>query len=403
MATVDRPGVGPGQERPRHLEAVDVVRVLTVIGVVAVHSISSTSLPSSVPAGAATIVLHVNREVFFLVTAMVLTYSWRSRTLRLGAFYARRYWLVVLPYVAWTLVYFVFDGELGGPAGATLRRLAETLATGSARYHLYFLLVTMQIYLVFPLLLWLVRATRGHHRLLFGGSLAAQLAFTAAVHARVALPGVLGAWASQPDIPLPSYQLYIIAGALAADHLEELTSVARRYPVALILGCLAVLLVAVESYLREVHAGLSPFDASQIFQPVVVVESLAAFGGLFALGVRWADRRRPSPLDRLVSEGSRRSFGVFLAHPLVLQGLLWLGSLSGLLALLQRTPTGVALAVGLAVVVPLVLAASWALVGWALRSPLTLPLTGRPRALAVSGAGRVRRAASGGPWRDPAR
>jgi peptidoglycan/LPS O-acetylase OafA/YrhL len=367
-----------GIPRPRHLEAVDVVRALTVVGVIAVHSIPLTSQAGSLPAGAATIVLHVNREVFFLLTAFVLTYSLGARRLRLGSFYARRYSLVVTPYVAWTLIYFCFNGELHSPALTALHRLADELATGSARFHLYFLLVTMQIYLVFPLLLWLVRATRGHHRLVFALSLAMQLGFVTAVHYRLPLPGPLGAWAQYPDTALPSYQLYVVTGALAADHLDELTAWVRRNGGAVAAACVCAVLLSEVSYLRDIYAGgLAPLDASQVFQPVVVVDSLAVFLGLFTLGVSWADRRRPLKFDRLIGEGSRRSFGVFLAHPLLLQGVLWVGSSWGLITLLQRAPAGVTLAVGLGFVVPLVLLLSWALIGLAMRSPLTLPITGR--------------------------
>jgi hypothetical protein len=142
------------------------------------------------------------------------------------------------------------------------------------------------------------------------------------------------------------------------------------------------------SYLRDIYAGgLAPLDASQVFQPVVVVESLAVFLGLFTLGVSWADRRRPLKFDGLIGEGSRRSFGVFLAHPLLLQGVLWVGSSWGLLTLLQRAPAGVTLAVGLGFVVPLVLLLSWHLVGLAMRSRLALPITGRRRTTGALPAG----------------
>ena len=43
-------------------------------------------------------------------------------------------------------------------------------------YQLYFLLVIMQFYLVFPLVLWLLRSTKGHHGLVIAVAAAAQLA-----------------------------------------------------------------------------------------------------------------------------------------------------------------------------------------------------------------------------------
>src|SRR5262250_2885644 len=170
------------------------MRVLTVAGVIAVHVVTGTNTASSIAAGAATILLHVNREVFVLITALVLTYAYASRDhWPLGRFWARRYWLVATPYVAWTVVYFLADGPPSSPAGA-LRNLAVDLVTGGARYHLYFLLVTMQLYLVFPLLLGFVRATRRRHLLILAASVAAQLAFTAAIHARLRPAGPLGWW-----------------------------------------------------------------------------------------------------------------------------------------------------------------------------------------------------------------
>ena len=63
----------------RHLEAVDVVRVAMIAGVIAVHVLAYTTSPTDVTVGAVTALLHVNREVFFLLTAFVLTYSYAGR------------------------------------------------------------------------------------------------------------------------------------------------------------------------------------------------------------------------------------------------------------------------------------------------------------------------------------
>src|SRR5262252_90395 len=153
------------------------MRVLTVGGVIAVHVVTGTNKPTSVPAGAATILLHVNREMFVLITALVLTYAYAARDpWPLRGFWARRYWLVGVPYVAWTVVYFLADGPMSGPLQA-VHQLGMDLLTGSARYHLYFLLVTMQLYLVFPLLLEFVRRARRYHFPILVASLAVQLAF----------------------------------------------------------------------------------------------------------------------------------------------------------------------------------------------------------------------------------
>jgi hypothetical protein len=86
------------------------------------------------------------------------------------------------------------------------------------------------------------------------------------------------------------------------------------------LTALSVLLLSLGSYLFEVYGrGVRPLDASQVFQPAVVLESLAAFVGIFTLR-RTLGRQAPDlPFDRLITGGAVRSFGIFLAHPLVLQ------------------------------------------------------------------------------------
>lgn len=354
------------------------MRVITVSGVIAVHVVTGTNRPTSVPAGAATILLHVNREVFVLITALVLTYAYAAReNWSLGRFWARRYWLVGVPYVAWTVVYFLADGLPSSPAAA-IRSLALDLANGGARYHLYFLLVTMQMYLVFPLLLRFVRATRRHHLLVLAVSLALQLAFTAAMHYGLRPAYPLGWFFDHPDALLPSYQLYVLAGAILAVRLGDLTDWVRRHGALVVVLTAAGVLAGLASYAYDVSFRLlAPLTASEVWQPAVTVESLSVLLGLFALGVWWADHLRPAWLVRAVRAGSDASFGIYLAHPLVLQGLFAIAGLTGLLTALLALPGREALAIGLLTVLPLVIAITWPAVWVARRTPLSLPFAGR--------------------------
>ena len=58
-----------------------------------------------------------------------------------------------MPYVAWSIIYTGIQSTAGfGTWTCELRHLASNLAYGTAWYHLYFLLVSMQIYLLFPLI-----------------------------------------------------------------------------------------------------------------------------------------------------------------------------------------------------------------------------------------------------------
>ncbi|WP_432992674.1 acyltransferase [Dactylosporangium sp. CA-233914] len=375
------PGGGPAaqawtpHEQPRapaRLDSLDVVRVLTVALVIAVHVLAQQPGGVTLSNGAPLIVLHVSREVFFLLTAFVLVYSHRDRApSRWWAFWRRRYLLVGAPYLLWSAVYFLAGGEPLHPVGEALSGFAADLLSGAARYHLYFLLVTMQVYLVFPLLRRLLTATRGRHGWLLAGAAVYQVGCYTAVQ-RASVPGL-----GDPSAYLPSYLGFVVAGGVAAWHAETLMRWTLERMWWVFAGCaLAVAAGVAVFFVRASELGQPPVLASAVFQPVVVVESVAVAWAFLACGVAWQRRRAPG--RRLVRSASDASFGVYLAHPLLLQGLLAVCAATGLTAVAQRQPGPLVTAVAMAVV-PLVYLACWAAVAVALRTPLSLALTGRPR------------------------
>lgn len=378
------PRSAPGQTRRPHIDAVDVVRVSMVAGVIAVHVISYTTASTDAIAGAVTALLHVNREVFFFLTAFVLTYSYVHRHgWSLRRFWARRYPFVGAPYVVWTAVYFVANAGPWRPWAVPFHRFTDNLLQGTARYHLYFLLVTMQIYAVFPLLLWLLRASRRHHGILLAASFAVQEVFAGFLHygtrAGLQIPWLLRPWLHHGDPLLPSYQLYIIAGGIAAMHLDELTGWVRAHRRSLTIWVAAGLAASLLSYaLDHLVAGMDAPGAAEVFQPMMAVTSAAAIAGLFSLGLWWADVGPRRPMRSQVRAGSDATFGIYLAHPLLLQVLLIVAAPLVTPAAAGSIPSPIVLAVDLLIVVPVLLVASAVSVAWLRRTPASLYLTGRP-------------------------
>ncbi|MFG2041561.1 acyltransferase [Dactylosporangium sp. NPDC048998] len=363
----------PPQDVPRapaHLVAVDVVRVLTVALVIAVHVLAQQPGGVRLSNGAPLIVLHVSREVFFLLTAFVLAYSYRDRApSRWSAFWRKRYLLVCVPYLLWSAVYFLTDGEPLRPVGDALAGFGNDLLTGAARYHLYFLLVTMQVYLVFPLLRRLLLATRGRHRWLLTGAAVYQVGCYTAVQQGWGL--------GDPSAYLPSYLGFVVAGGVAAWHAETLMRWTLGRVWWVFAGCaLAVAAGVAVFFVQAWGLGQPPVVAGAVFQPVVVVESVAVAWAFLACGVAW--QHRGAPGRRLVRSASDASFGVYLAHPLLLQGLLAVCAATGVTAVAQRQPGPLVTAVA-ATVVALVYLVCWSVVAVVLRTPLSLALTGRPR------------------------
>lgn len=357
----------------RHLHDVDVVRFTTVLGVLCVHA-TSLMLSDTELSGAALSVMHATREVFLFLSAFVLAYSSRPPVVT-RRFWRRRVPLVLAPYVVWSAIYVLADGDLTSPL-SVLARFSRDLLSGAAHFHLYFLLLTLQLYLIFPWLrAWLGR--RRHHGRVLAAALIWQLAFTSAIYFHLPVPPPLSAWFAHPGTWLPSYVLYVVAGVLAALHFDEVRSWVERSSRRILGGAVVVLAVVLTLYEVDVHVLHEGYlHAGGVFSPGVVLGSCAAILAQFALGLAVARRARPRLLATLETS-SDVSFGVYLAHPLLymllLNNLLSAAGTAGLRSL----PS----AAGLAIVVLVVAPATYLLTAvavWAVRrTPLSLALTGR--------------------------
>jgi peptidoglycan/LPS O-acetylase OafA/YrhL len=352
-----------------HLYSVDVVRVLTIALVIGVHAVSQQPGGTGAVSGALLNVMHVSREVFFLLTAFVLSYSYRNRApRRWWGFWRRRYWLIGVPYVAWSLIYFFARGET-----TDVRAFGAMLLGGTASYHLYFLLVSMQLYLVFPLLRRLLTATRERPWPVLAVAAAYQLGVYALAQWHPVTP-----WLRDPSPYVLSYLGFIVAGGVAATHADAFLAWTREHARSIYAACAVSIAAGVAVFLVQLRVlNQPPVIASEVFQPVVVVESIAIAWTFLALGLAWQDRGTPG--RRPVRAAADASFGVYLAHPLLLQGLLALSAATGLTAAAARLPEAVLTTIVMVLVVPLVYLICAVAADAVRRTPLSLPLTGRAR------------------------
>jgi peptidoglycan/LPS O-acetylase OafA/YrhL len=353
-----------------HLWEIDVLRILTFLCVIGVHTISHTVALVDLPLYLLLGLLHFTRNVFFALTAFVLVYSYLHRPEPMRKFWPRRFLLVGIPYVVWSAIYFVAN-DLHTPSSDSLWQLTLTflgeLATGTAWYHLYFLLVTLQVYVLLPVILWLVRKTRGHHWLVLGTGFVVQLII---VGLYFYLPSSVAFFNNLQGSYFFSYEFFILAGALAADHSVEFLAWIRSHRPHIawfVLGS-ATLTIAVFLIGAALGTVYSPLVAP--LQPIMMLWGTAAGLGFLAIGTRWADRRKPNGVStRFVTLASDRSFGIFLSHPLMIWLLLWVGD-----DWFEHTVDKPWLTL---VIYVLVVAAAVSITEVARRTPLSLVLTGR--------------------------
>jgi peptidoglycan/LPS O-acetylase OafA/YrhL len=370
-----------GAARPAkqsRVRQIDALRVLSCFSVITVHAVGGPFPVDSIGLGETSFLLHYSREVFFFVSALVLVRTYYPRLGPDGrlpdetGFRLRRLRMIGVPYLWWTTLYLavsIFHTRDTEPFSQTLDdlplRWLYLVATGNGSYHMYFLLVTLQYAVAFPVVLRLLRRTQGRHGRVLAVSALLQVATLACYH-WVLLPddgwrGLLG------DASLPAYQLWLVGGAIAGLHLEQWHSwvVAHRR---LVLAALPVAAVLLWVYWVQVpsRGGLG---ASSPLQPIMVLWSVAALGVLYLLAV-WIMERGAPGLRNAFSYLAQLSFGVYLAHPMVLDLVLAVLRRVGLMA-----PSVWVSLIALLCTVVLSVAVCSALH----RTPLSLPLMGRAR------------------------
>ncbi|MBO0704226.1 MAG: acyltransferase, partial [Candidatus Dormibacteraeota bacterium] len=307
-----------------HVAQIDVLRVVTMFAVIGVHTIIFTQPKDGIGSNALLVLLHVSRLVFFFVTAFVLFYSYGDRDVSVLRFWRRRFPAILVPYLAWTVIYWQLNRAFpwGGYPDSwpqALSQLGQDLGLGW--FHLYFLLVTMQFYVAFPLVSWLIRRTRGRHVQLLLASAAVQVTWTGAMqYAWAWLPGPVQALFQSAQVGLWSYQFFVLVGALAAMHAHEVREWIRahsRLAPGLALGALAA---GEGVYLLNVRLGQPPAGAQGVFQPATIL----LFGGvvlsLWLVAERLLRDRTPrGSFQRGLRWAGETSFGIYLSHMVVLQ------------------------------------------------------------------------------------
>lgn len=337
--------VPPAGTRQR-LDHVDAMRPVKQAAVISTHAIIFLA-PATAGLARSNLLIftHFSREAFLFVSSCMLAYSYRDvERVGLSHYWRRRFLAVGVPYLTWTVIYFVYVALLTSShfpyyhlsyadvvSWSGLHRLVHLVWTGY--YHLYYLLVLLEFYVVFPLLLRGVRAARAWHGRLILAVLGWQVLismywpdlYRLAVRAHVAAPGSQAFWETRL---ITSYAFYLVAGIVVAMHLDDVhdwicAHAALILPATLVAGAGAVAL----NYWngtgfahRVLVPGYNPFCISVI--PYVVGAILC----VYLLGVYLVSPRRSARTRAAVKSGSDNSYGIYLSQ------LIWIPLLARAIA-----------------------------------------------------------------------
>lgn len=150
------------------LPELQLIRAFAIIGVLSVHSTSyavsaMTDSKYFFIYNFMNIFMKYGTPTFIFLSSLVLFYNYYDRPMTkklIGGFYKKRLLYIIIPYTLFSVFYFTllhFLYDQGRPFWDTVESFVQKLLTGKAYTHLYFVFISIQFYVLFPLALWLFK------------------------------------------------------------------------------------------------------------------------------------------------------------------------------------------------------------------------------------------------------
>ena len=313
-----------GTRKP-HIFEIDLIRAITVFTVVAVHSLSYTTYLTTKTAALELLnlighSLHYNRETFMFVTGLVLTYVYYHREFSVKKFWMKRTLLVFIPYVLWTIIYTLINNASMTPLTYFVLILKNTI-TGGASFQLYYILLALQFYALFPYFLFLLKKVANHPWIVLSISLALQLIFLFFDYyflqlGHISATPVVKLITDAQDKVIFTYQFYFVLGAFAAVYMEQATAFLKRFGRYLPVLFVAGLGLYGAYYYMQLHTFHETIgQATSVLQPSVALYSIVIIPFFSWIAMLWAKKRYAYKLVSIISD---TSFGIYFVHVLVL-------------------------------------------------------------------------------------
>lgn len=311
-------------QKRQHIYEIDLIRGITVLSVVILHSLATTQflltdLSQSYFINLLIHLLHYGREIFIFVTGLVLTYSYFGRPFSAKKFWLKRVLLIFIPYVFWSILYVKINNHTVG-AGDYFSLLWVDILTGAASYQLYYILLALQLYLIFPWFRLFFQKVVKHPWITLSISFLIQLIFTF-IDSAYLQTGVMSTSdvsqfiVSYQDRIFLAYQFFFLLGAFAGVYIDQGYQFLKKFGKFLPLLMIITLILYTIYYYIIVNLSQNIFYATSVFQPSVVIYSTVIIIFFVWLASLWAKQLKLYKLVKLISDVS---FGIYFVHVFIL-------------------------------------------------------------------------------------
>lgn len=315
-------------KKKTYLFEVDLMRVIFIGGVLLNHT--TTAFKNNLTDGSLSrlfiesthLSLHFTRMGFMFMTGLVLVLNYYNRDPHWIKFWRKRYINVGVPYISWNAIIMWFTTITAGTALLWPKYFSDLLdaVIHGDRYYMYYIIVTFQLYLVFPLLVYLFKKFSKHHFAILVISAVLQLLLVIGI--KYWLPGVdRSSWwylFREYGMNILVYQFYFVAGAYVAIHYKQVDAFIEKNHKIIGWSTLALAISTILLFFGDKNIlHLSDGATASIHQPLIFIYDTFMIAFVFWIGRQYAHARLnglPQWIDRMVHNMAKVSFGIYLVQ-----------------------------------------------------------------------------------------
>ncbi|MGI5921810.1 MAG: acyltransferase [Syntrophomonadaceae bacterium] len=301
----------------KRLAEFDIIRTLAAFSVIAIHVSAGyiEVLPLSYYGN------HLVRyavPLFIILSGFMICYVDHLGTpLSITDFYRKRAKRILGPFIFWGLLYSMLNQYMASITDpyTFLITLGHDLIWGSGYYHLYFLVIIIQLYLLYPLLRkWLNHNASTLVISSFIITLAVQVVLYLALFHKISLPA---RYSLVYVRAFPVWLFYFVLGMYIATRKDYWQNWLPRKELSLgVLWLVSLVLVILDSQLTA--------NGGSIVRPSIMLYAVVTFFFFYSLALKFK-----SCAGSWLTWLSEQSFLIYLMHPLMLTGMITLAAHMG--------------------------------------------------------------------------
>lgn len=303
-------------KRHNKLTEIELMRAISCILVVVIHVTASFWYTFSIGSFQykAIIVLNTLSKFavpsFVFMSGFVLYYTSINKEFKLIPFYKRRFSKILIPYLIWSTLYIVVNYILYRQA-IDIKRLAYYYLLGKGNYHLYFVCLIVQLYLVFP---FFFKAFKNIKNKIIAITL--FLIINVIFIKFIKLPF--------SDRLFPYYMFFFVLGFFLADF--NINKKDRKLPKLFLVSILIIYFVFTSYYILDTYKVITklPLISKSLYKHSWWYFSFLSILSLYIISIFLKKKFYIITDNKIVNSISKHSFTIYLSHPMfmrILHGL----------------------------------------------------------------------------------